>query len=301
MPSRNTPPSQKTQWPAYPASQAKRRRATAAEMEELRAALIDIALKIEPCTVRQVFYQATVRGLVDKRETEYDRVQGMLASLRRSGRLHWDAIVDGTREAQQPSTWPSPQHAVEALAQQYRKSLWADADSQVQVWVEKDALSGVIRPVTDQFDVPLMPARGYSSLSFLRQAANWIEADGRECFVYHIGDHDPSGVDAARKIEEDLRDFAPGTVIHFERLAVLPAQISQWNLPTRPTKESDTRSRGFDAESVEVDAIDPDDLRQLVRDAIARHIPPGRYAKLMAEEKLERASLLRWATGRRKP
>jgi hypothetical protein len=122
----------------------------------------------------------------------------------------------------------------------YRKALWADADDYVEVWLEKDALSAVVFDVTAEFDVPLMVARGYASLSFLHEAAEAISNEERPAYIYHLGDFDPSGVNAAEKIEESLREFAPEAEIHFERLAVLPWQIEVWNLPTRPTKTSAT-------------------------------------------------------------
>ena len=129
-----------------------------------------------------------------------------------------------------------------------------------------------------------MVSRGYASLSFLNEAAETIAASGKPIFVYHLGDFDPSGVNAGEKIEQTLRDLAPEAEIHFERLAVTPQQITDWKLPTRPTKASDSRAKAFDSTvSVELDAIAPDDLRGLVESAITRHMPPARYAWLMAE------------------
>jgi len=48
-------------------------------------ALAEIVEEIQPCTVRQVFYQATVRGLIEKSEAGYGKVQIALVALRRSG------------------------------------------------------------------------------------------------------------------------------------------------------------------------------------------------------------------------
>jgi hypothetical protein len=109
----------------------------------------------------------------------------------------------------------------------------------------KDALSGVVYPVTDMYDVPLMVARGYASLSFLYSAAEYINTLDVPTCIYHLGDFDPSGVHAGEKIDETLRKMAPDAEIHFERIAVTPAQIAEWDLPTRPTKKSDARSKNF--------------------------------------------------------
>src|SRR5580704_10620732 len=127
-----------------------------------------------------------------------------------------------------------------------------------------------------------MVARGYASLSFLSEAAEYMEAEERPVYVYHLGDFDPSGIDAGEKIERTLRALAPTAEIHFERIAVTPEQITAWNLPSRPTKQSDSRAKGFGALSVELDAIDPNRLRDLVEKAIERHLPPHQYRVLMA-------------------
>src|SRR5437588_9030779 len=100
-----------------------------------------------------------------------------------------------------------------------------------------------------------MVARRYSSISFLHSAAKSIEAGGKPAHIYHFGDLDPSGVDAARDIEAKLRRYAPGAEIHFERPAVTRAQADEWNLPSRPTKPTDSRSKKFTGTSVELDAI----------------------------------------------
>jgi hypothetical protein len=158
----------------------------------------------------------------------------------------------------------------------------------VEVWLEKDALAGVLTPVTEMYDVPLMVARGYASLSFLHGSAEYIAALNVPTFIYHLGDFDPSGVNAGEKIEQTLREMAPKAEIHFERLAVTPAQISAWGLPTRPTKTTDSRSKGFGDISVELDAVAPEDLRDLVETAIQQHLPPEQFSVLKAAEKSER-------------
>ena len=100
-----------------------------------------------------------------------------------------------------------------------------------------------------------MVARGYASLSFLHSAADYIGQLGVPTYIYRFGDYDPSGVNAAEKIEQTLREMAPNAQIHFQRVAVQPWQIEEWDLPTRPTKTSDTRSKNFGDISVELDAI----------------------------------------------
>ncbi len=272
----------------YLASHIKRRRSTKAEVEQRRAALFEIVSDMQPMTVRQVFYQASVRGIVDKSEGGYTKVQTDLVQMRRAGVLPYHWLADNTRWQRKPLTFNSVQEALDDTARLYRKSLWADADAYVEIWLEKDALAGVVYPVTDMFDVPLMVARGYASLSFLHSAAEHISTLDVPTFIYHFGDFDPSGVNAAAKIEETLRELAPISEIIFERIAVTLRQIEDWNLPTRPTKTTDSRAKTFGEISVELDAIHPDNLRDLVQRVIERHLPPSQYQVLMAAEESER-------------
>ncbi len=272
----------------YEPSHIKRDRATKTEVEARRSALYDIVAEMRPMTVRQVFYQATVQGVVEKTEAGYTKVQTDLVKMRRAGELPYDWLADNTRWQRRPRTFDSVQDALNETARLYRKSLWTDANAYVEIWLEKDALSGVIYPITSMYDVPLMVARGYASLSFLHSAAEYINDLDVPTFIYHLGDFDPSGVNAGEKIEETLRELAPNADIHFERIAVNPRQISRWNLPTRPTKASDSRSKNFGDISVELDAIEPRRLRELVERTIQRHLPPEQFAVLKAAEESER-------------
>jgi hypothetical protein len=150
----------------------------------------------------------------------------------------------------------------------------------------------VLLEETKVYDVPLMVARGYSSISFLHNAAMAIKARAKPAYIFHFGDLDPSGVDAARDIEAKLRRYAPEAEIHFERPAVTRDQVEQWNLPTRPTKMTDTRAKKFNnATSVELDAIPADKLRTIVRECIERHVDQRQLKVLKVAEESERSFL----------
>jgi hypothetical protein len=245
-------------------------------------------------TVRQVFYQATVRDLVEKTESGYAKVQTDLVIMRRSGELPYGWLADNTRWQRRPRTFNSVEEALRDTATYYRKALWSEADSYVEIWLEKDALSGVVYPVTSMFDVPLMVARGYASLSFLHGAAEYISTLTVPAFIYHLGEFDPSGVNAGEKIEETLRELAPDAEIIFERIAVTPEQIEDWDLPSRPTKASDSRAKSFGSNlSVELDAIEPNQLRALVGEAIEQHLPAHQFEVLKAAEESEREIITR--------
>ena len=188
-----------------PNKKPKRHRVTKTGLVDRRAALLEIVRAAQPATVRQIFYLASVRGIVAKDEGGYSRVQIDLVDMRRSGQLPYGWIVDHTRWQRRPVTFDSIEEALANTAAVYRKALWRDAGSYVEIWLEKDALSGAILQITDKFDVPLMVARGYASETFLHAAGKYMAAVEKPCFVYHFGDFDPSGQDAARAIEKSLR------------------------------------------------------------------------------------------------
>lgn len=268
-------------------------RRTKVEIVRLREALYGILFEDNPMTVRQVFYQAVGRGLVAKTENEYKNTVGrLLLLMRKEGELPYEWISDTTRWMRKPRTFDSLQDALRNTAETYRRSLWAEAGTHVEVWTEKDALAGVLLEVTRKWDVPLMVSRGFSSETYLYTTAEAIKATGRPAHIYYFGDRDPSGVRIDPAIEKGLRRLAPDQDIRFERAAVLPEQIEEWHLPTRPTKtEGNTHARGFAGESVEVDAIPSAQLRRLVSDCIERHVDHQQLAVLAAAEKSEREVL----------
>jgi hypothetical protein len=258
----------------------------------IRQALYDTLKADNPMTVRQVFYRLVSAGTIAKTEGEYKNTVGrLLVAMRREGKIPYDWIADNTRWMRKPDTHSSLESALRLTAETYRKALWDNQDVYVEVWTEKDALAGVLYEETQAWDVPLMVSRGFSSISYLYEAAEAIKGQGKPAYLYYFGDHDPSGVHIDRNIEKQLRQLAPEAEIHFERVAVLPEQIAAWGLPTRPTKKTDSRSKGFDGESVEVDAIPPQQLRQLVRGQIERHVDQDQLDVLRVAEESERAIL----------
>ena len=206
---------------SYSASPIKRNRRTKAEISAIKRAIIDMLSGDNPQTVRQVFYALTVRGLIKKAEIEYQQtVIRLLVDMRESGEVPFDWIADNTRWMRKPSTFVGLDAALDNFSKAYRRDLWEAMPVYAEVWCEKDALAGVIMKETEPYDVPLMVARGYASISFLHSAAEVIQAKDKPAYIYHLGDLDPSGQDAARDIEAKLRRYAPEAEIHFERIAV---------------------------------------------------------------------------------
>jgi hypothetical protein len=225
---------------------------------------------------------------VEKTEAGYGKVQNDLVLLRRAELLPYHWLTDSTRWQRKPYTYSNIESALAEAVRSYRRDPWAGAEHHVEVWLEKDALAGVVAPITEVYAAPLMVARGYASLSFLHGAAETIREVRKPAFLYHLGDYDPSGVNAAEVIERTIRELVPEAEVHFCRLAITRAQIADLALPTRPTKMSDSRSRGFGAISVELDAMPPDTLRALVEDALRSHIPDEAFEGMQLTESRER-------------
>lgn len=280
----------------YGASTAKRRR-TNAELADVDDAIVAAVAADAPVTLRGVYYRVVSAGAVEKTEDGYRLVGRELLKLRRDRRVSYADITDGTRWITKPQTWTRLDAMLEDAAASYRRSLWRDQQVDVQFFTEKDAISGVVLPVTERWDVPLGVARGYASESFAWSCAQSVCAASGAVYVYQLGDHDPSGVDAWRDFTAKVTRFAAERYtdvedwLHFERLAVTEQQIQEWQLPTRPTKRTDTRAAGFRGESVEVDAIPAALLRALVDDAITQHIDPEALRLTQTAEQSEREIL----------
>lgn len=282
---------QPTQQTVYRASPVKRRRRTRAELAEVDEAIVAAVQMEHPVTLRGVYYRVVSAGAVEKTEAGYDLVGRQLLKLRRSGAVPYAWITDGTRWIRYLQTWNNLDAMLDNAAASYRRALWRDQAVDVFVFTEKDAISGVVMPVVDRWDVPLGVMRGYSSETFAHSFAETVKRTTWPSYVYQLGDHDPSGLDAWREFQDKVRGFAPDADVRFERLAVTPEQISLFDLPTRPTKASDTRSATFRGESVEVDAIPPTTLRVLVEDAITQHIDREALRLTRIAEQSERTLL----------
>jgi hypothetical protein len=284
----------------------RKNRRTKNEIQRIKDTLFAILEADHPQTVRQVFYQMIVRGLVGKTEQEYDgTVCRLLGEMREDDVIPFEWVADNTRWKRRPVTYTGLSHALWSMASCYRRNLWDNAEDYVEIWVEKDALAGVLVEETDPLDVPLMVAKGYTSKSYAFGAAQDIAAEMerlKRIFIYHLGDSDPSGEDAARDVEAKLRRYTQKlrvgeeVEIHFKRIAVLDEHIERWNLPLRPNKPGDRRTAKFrrQAGSVELDAIPAHELRKIVRDAIEPHVDHDLHAALRRMQDGEQKYLKQW-------
>ncbi len=235
----------------------------------IREAVLALQDEYDEMTVRQAFYALTVRRVIEKKEAGYRQVQRQILAMRREGVLPWEFITDGTRWVHAPETWDSTDDALKQVARTYRRNLWRSQNVRLEFWLEKDALASIVSEITFAWDVRLMVSRGQLSETYCYRAAKEAERAAREAgvqtFVYLLYDSDKSGRTAAEKIAEKLNTYSDFPIIS-ELLAVTVDQIQTWDLPTRPAKEKG------EPDAVELDAIPPNDLKDLVEDAIKSHI-----------------------------
>jgi hypothetical protein len=257
--------------------------------------LIGILREQAPMTSRGTFYAASVIGAVPKTEAGYKKVQKALVKMRLCNVIPWRWITDGTRWRRGAETFDGVEDALHETARLYRRSLWDRAPEIVEIWLEKEALAGVILPVCDRWTVDLMVCKGYPSLSYLAEAAEHARGRRKPLRIYYLGDLDPSGKDIPRNIRSRLSEFSVDYSLI--ELAVNREQVTAWNLPTRPTKSTDSRAKEFSGDSVELDAIPADRLRELVDDAINAHVDQHEVEILQSVEEEERRVLLRLAEG----
>lgn len=190
-----------------------------------------------------------------------------------AGYIDWDAIEDRTRNLRALSHWTSPAEIIEAAARSFRIDLWERQPCRVEVWIEKDALAGVIEGICTRLDVPFFSCRGYTSQSEMHSAAMRLQSyrdDGQEPIILHFGDHDPSGIDMTRDIEDRMELFIGG--VEVRRLALNMNQVQIHNPPPNPAKITDSRAEGYIArfgrQSWELDALDPRTLAALIESEI---------------------------------
>lgn len=253
-------------------------------------------------TLRQIYYQFVARGHMANKQTEYKRLGSILNDARLAGLLDWRYMEDRTRFLRRLSTWENPESIIDGAAFGYKTDWWAQQPYYVEVWIEKDALVGVIEPICDEFRVPYIACRGYMSQSEQHNAAmryaRKIRA-GQQIVVLHLGDHDPSGIDMTRDNRERVEDFLANTVdpANFEvrRLALNMDQVNQYNPPPNPAKMTDSRSEDyvekFGISSWELDALDPTTIGSLIQAEIEDLIDRPAWNTSRSGEEYDRETL----------
>ena len=243
-------------------------------IEQANGILAEYHAKGFTMTLRQLHYQFVSRDLYANTQQNYKRLGNVMSDARLAGLVDWAMMEDRVRELQKLAHWDSPADIIEAVANQFRIDRWAGQQYRPEVWIEKDALAGVIENVCNEYRVPFFACRGYVSQSAQYEASKRFlraHADGQTPVVLHLGDHDPSGLDMSRENREKFR-LLTGLNVELKRLALNFDQVQQYNPPPNFAKMTDTRATDYVAqygnESWELDALGPEVIEQLIRDAL---------------------------------
>lgn len=297
---------------------------------QANAILAEYARRGITVTLRQLYYQFVARDLIQNKQSEYKRIGSIVNDARLAGLIDWDYLQDRTRNLNSLSNWDSPAGIIASAAYSYHRNLWVGQGNYVEVWIEKDALIGVIEAVCQEFDVPYFSCRGYTSQSEMWGAGQRLLTHARarqKIHIVHLGDHDPSGKDMSRDIADRLKDFiahhlirdfmkgqeleeeepareqqiqaCDAAVIPFlpkiDRVALNMDQVAQYNPPPNPAKITDSRAGAyieeFGAESWELDALDPDVLTALISEAIESRLDRKLWDEQVKRQERERSIL----------
>ncbi|GFP21279.1 hypothetical protein HKBW3S06_00505 [Candidatus Hakubella thermalkaliphila] len=275
----------------------------------------EVLIEYNPMTLRQVYYQLVTRQVIDNCRSEYQRLSNALVKARQEELIPWEWLEDRVRQPQVVSMWQDLPDFLNTVKRAYRKDIWPSQSQYVEVWLEKDALSGIFSDITEEYGITLVVGRGYNSWSAYKEATERFEAQDKTVKILYFGDFDPSGEDIVRALRDslsflgiseelremysgfglskELRDNADffGTCPNIEKIALTPEDIAEYNLPPDFTKVTDTRSKKFVQQygdmAVELDALPVSVLREKIRTAIEENLDLSKLGAIREIEKQE--------------
>jgi hypothetical protein len=250
-------------------------------------------------TLRQLYYQFVARDLLPNTTRSYDILGAVINEGRLAGLVDWEAIEDRTRNMVRRTTWDSPQEIIAACASSYHNAWWEGQDRYVEVWVEKEALAGVVERPARRMDVPWFCCRGYVSQSEMWSAAQRMQhryhIKHQRPVIIHLGDHDPSGIDMSRDIQDRMDLFCGPGVVDVERIALNMDQVQQYAPPPNPAKVTDSRAKDYIAQfggsSWELDALEPRIMEDLITTTIQRYCDMDLFTARQEQEDNDKAVL----------
>lgn len=259
-------------------------------------------------SVRQLYYRLVAAGSIPNEAKQYDLVQDLVTKARYAGLIDWDSIEDRNREPMKHAEYKDGRDVLQQAAGGFRLDRWANQPFYVELWVEKAALAGVLAPICNDYHITLMVNRGYSSASAMKESADRItwrsEATkdaphGHRPVVLYVGDHDPSGSDMVRDIKDRLLEFKCPPWLDVRALALTWDQIQKYDPPPNPVKITDARAAAYIAKygefSWEVDALPPNDLDLLVRQAVSAYIDKEAMKAAITRENVIKAKIKEFA------
>lgn len=263
----------------YPYEQVTMRASSLQVVHQANQIIGDYAAQGFSLTLRQLYYQFVSRDLIPNTDQSYKRLGNIIAKGRLGGLIDWSAIEDRTRYLRARSYWDDARAILESTPQAFTVDPWEGQDHRVEVWIEKDALVGVIEPVCSRLHLPYFSCRGYVSWSEMYQASQRYlrrarDLGGARTIILHLGDHDPSGIQMTEDIEDRLWRLHAGNRVEVRRIALTMDQVEEYNPPPNPAKLTDSRARDYvpryGYESWELDALEPATLDSLISEEAQR-------------------------------
>jgi len=278
---------------------------------ELITAAMKVLAQEWPMTIRQLFYRLVSMLIIENCLRDYQRVSTAMTKAREDGRVPYERIVDRSRASYSSRRWTNLQilgDVLEKALVNYRRDYWQDQPYHVEIWCEKDAVTGSIEPVMKEYGINIEAIRGFNSTTNIHTTAERLlrqKEDGKEITILYLGDWDPSGRDIERDLGERLSEYTlTGNKIELdsrmiEWVAIFPEDIKKFNLPPLRVKDKDPRSRGFKRrygnEAVELDALPPTELRRRLKQAIDQVIDHDAWNRAKTVENAERETCKRYA------
>lgn len=285
----------------YRAGTIKRVRRTASQLDVLDEQIIAVLREDHPQSVRHVFYRMTNPRLeqpVEKSDKGYRHVQERCVKLRRSGRVPYAWIADMSRRGYFVQTFSGTGDFLRRMNGLYRADLWCDADYRCEVWTESRSIASVLIDDCKELAVDLYPCGGFSSLSFIHEAAQFHNQsdDARPLVVLYIGDYDPAGVMIDVCLQREMREHLRSDIeLIFERIGINEDQIAEFDLPEKPRKVGDRRAQHIKT-TVEAEAMPAGELRQMLRNRVESLLPQNALEVAKVAERSEQEYLERLAS-----
>lgn len=251
-------------------------------------------------TVRQLYYQFVARDLVANTALNYERIASVVDDARKAGLIDWAAIEDRTRFLRAIPTFANPMDFLDKEIPEYAEDVWNDQDYYAEVWIEKDALLGVVERACMDLRVPYFAARGYPSSTALYNAGRRLarkRAKGQWPIIFYLGDHDPSGLQMGiENAPNALMQYARSQDIELNMVALTREQIDEHEPPANYAKESDSRYRWYNErtgldDAWELDALPPNVVDQLLRDQIEAVLDRDKFDSRINAETVNRDKL----------
>lgn len=258
---------------------------TAGQLDKLNKIkdILEDLKEYKPLTLRQIYYQLVSQGVIENNKSQYVMLSGLIKWARIEGHIKWQDIEDRVRAFHDLTGWINQDRFIQAHLKNflsgYNRDLMQSQENYFEAWIEKDALSSIFIRACQEYTVPVVVCRGFTSVSFLNDFRERLEYQkNKKPVMFYFGDFDPSGMAMLDSMEITLRNELDISGIEFKRIALLKNDIKKYNLPHDPDaiKKTDTRYKKFTDKygsfAVELDALRPDVLTRKIQRAIEKEI-----------------------------